>query len=441
MDIESAQSRLDEAPGARLAPPVSATAPSYGSFLANASKQLAASLDYEVTLASAVRVAIPTFADWCAVDILDEDGIVRRLAVAHVDQAKESLGLALAQSRPPTPTASSGVMQVLRSGRPAVLPQLSSDSSPGSTNDAEDLQALRTLGLSSAIIVHMMARDRILGALTFAGAEPRRPYELTDLTLAVELAERCALALDHAHLYRHAQDALERRDAFLATVSHDLKNPLALIAGQAQLLRRVAEREDVLNATRVNQGLGRIETSVARMNGMIDELLDIARLEAGRPLELQRRPMDLVGLARRKVSEYELTTHRHLFRVAAETELVGEWDAARLERVLDNLLGNAIKYTPDGGVITVIVVRDDDETGHWAVLSVRDPGVGIPAVDVQRIFERFQRAGNVGQIRGSGVGLATARQIMEQHGGSISAESVEGGGSTFTIRLPAGSCS
>jgi signal transduction histidine kinase len=109
--------------------------------------------------------------------------------------------------------------------------------------------------------------------------------------------------------------------------------------------------------------------------------------------------------------------------------------------VLDNLLGNAIKYTPDGGVITVIVVRDDDETGHWAVLSVRDPGVGIPAEDVERIFERCQRAGNVGLIRGSGVGLATARQIVAQHGGSISVESVEGGGSTFTIRLPAGSCS
>lgn len=168
--------------------------------------------------------------------------------------------------------------------------------------------------------------------------------------------------------------------------------------------------------------------------------LDIARLELGQPLELKRRPMDLVGLARRKISEYEQTAERHVFRVAAETELVGVWDAARLERVLDNLLGNAIKYTPDGGVITVIVVRDDDETGHWAVLSVRDPGMGIPPVDVQRIFERFQRAGNVGPISGSGIGLAVVRQIVEQHGGTISVESTEGEGSTFTLRLPAGNC-
>jgi signal transduction histidine kinase len=304
------------------------------------------------------------------------------------------------------------------------------------TDNAEDLQVLRELGLGSAIIVPMVARDRMLGALTFAGAEPRRSYELVDLNLAEDLAGRCALAVANARLYRHAQDALQRRDTFLATVSHDLKNPLALIAGQAQLLRRVADREGAPNASRITQGLGRIETTVTRMTGMLDELLDIARLELGYSLELQRRPTDLVGLMRRKVSEYEQTSIRHVFRVAAETELLGVWDSGRLERVLDNLLGNAIKYTPDGGVITVIVVRDDDEQRAWAVLSVRDPGVGIPAADLTRIFDRFQRARNVGLIGGTGIGLSVAREIVEQHGGTISVESIEGHGSTFTVRLP-----
>jgi signal transduction histidine kinase len=254
--------------------------------------------------------------------------------------------------------------------------------------------------------------------------------------LADEFAGRCAIALDNARLYRRSLDALELRDAFLATISHDLKNPLALIAAQSQLLRRVSDRDGEPSASRISQGLGRIEKTVARMTGLIDELLDMARLEAGHRLELQRRSMDLVGLVRRKVSEYEETTDRHLIRVAAETEVRGEWDPTRLERVLDNLLGNAIKYTPDGGVLTVIVVRDDDETGAWAVLSVRDPGVGIPAADLPRVFQRFQRGGNVGRIGGSGIGLAVARQIVEQHGGSISVDSMEGSGSTFTIRLP-----
>jgi len=327
-------------------------------------------------------------------------------------------------------------MQVLRSGRPALLAQLADESLPGSMSYPEDLQTLRALGLGSAMIVPLLARDRLLGALTFAATDSRHPYELADLTLAEEFTSRCALALDNARLYRHALDALERRDALLATVSHDLKNPLALIAGQAQLLRRASDREGGPGPSRISQGLGRIERTIARMAGMLDELLDLARLELGHRLELQRRSMDLVGLVRRKVVEYEETTGRHLIRVAAETALLGEWDSARLERVLDNLLGNAIKYTPDGGVITVIVVRDDDETGAWAVLSVRDPGVGIPAEDVPRIFDRFQRAGNVGRIGGSGIGLAVARQIVEQHGGSISVDSVEGTGSTFTIRLP-----
>jgi signal transduction histidine kinase len=407
----------------------------HASFLADASKQLASSLDYEITVASVARLAIPTLADYCALDILDNDGMVRRLAVAHIDPAKESLGFELAQPGPPSAIASRGVMQVLRSGRPSVL-RLADESAPGSTSDAGDLQALRALGFDSVIIVPMVAGDRMLGALTFAAAEPRRPYELADLTLVEEFADRCALAVDHARLYRQAQDALERRDAYLATVSHDLKNPLALIAGQAQLLRRVAEREGAPSASRVSQGLGRIETTVARMTGMIDELLDVTSLELGHQLELQSRPMDMVGLMRRKVSEYEQTTDRHVFRVAAETDLLGVWDSERLERVLDNLLGNAIKYTPDGGVITVIVVRDDDEPGAWAVVSVRDPGVGIPPADLPRIFDRFQRAGNVGRIAGTGIGLAVARHIVEQHGGNISVESVEGKGSTFTIRLP-----
>jgi signal transduction histidine kinase len=186
----------------------------------------------------------------------------------------------------------------------------------------------------------------------------------------------------------------------------------------------------------VSDGLERIEATVGRMTRMIDELLDVARLEVGRPLELECGRVDLVALVRHRIAEHQQHTGRHFIQQAGEPDLVGEWDAARLERVLDNLLSNAIKYSPEGGIIRVAVIRDEDEEGAWAIVSVRDEGVGIPADDLSRIFEQFQRAQNVGRIGGTGVGLAATQQIVAQHGGSVTVDSQEGSGSTFTVRLP-----
>jgi signal transduction histidine kinase len=163
-------------------------------------------------------------------------------------------------------------------------------------------------------------------------------------------------------------------------------------------------------------------------------VLDAARLQEGRPLELDRRPTDLVALARRAAAECQQTTGRHRIRCEAQVpRLVGRWDAARLERVLGNLLDNAVKYSPGGTEITLTVAR----SGATAVVAVRDRGVGIPAGDLPRVFERFYRGSNVaGRIGGTGLGLAGVKRIVEQHGGTIEVESVEGVGSTFTVRLP-----
>jgi signal transduction histidine kinase len=158
----------------------------------------------------------------------------------------------------------------------------------------------------------------------------------------------------------------------------------------------------------------------------------------GEALALQRQPTDLVSLAQRVTAAQQQSTQRHSIRVeAAVEELVGTWDVNRVARALDNLLGNAVKYSPRGGEIVVTVRREDDAAGRWAVLEVRDPGVGIPEADLPRIFERFHRAGNVAnEIAGSGIGLSSAREVVEQHGGCIAVTSREGEGSTFTVRLP-----
>jgi signal transduction histidine kinase len=228
------------------------------------------------------------------------------------------------------------------------------------------------------------------------------------------------------------------REEFLSALSHDLRTPITSIRGMAQVLLRRVSRMEIPEAARVTEGLKTIEASTGKMSSMITELLDLARLQSGRSLELQRGPVDLVAMARRAVEEYQRTAPGHEIRVDTTLpSLTGEWDAVRLERVLGNLLSNAIKYSPEGGTITVRVQQETGDMETAAILSVQDEGLGVPAADLPHVFERFHRAANVtGRIAGTGIGLAGSRQIVEQHGGAISVESTEGAGSTFTVRLP-----
>jgi signal transduction histidine kinase len=405
------------------------TATRHSTFLAEVSQRLASSLEYKTTLQSVARAAIPDLADWCAVDILGDDGSLARVAVAHADPARETPSRELALLYTPSATALEGVPKVLRTRSPHVIQSVSGASA------SEHVELMRHLGMQSGVVLPLVAHDRTLGALSLGSTAEDR-YWGTLLEAAQDLAGRCAVAIDNARVYRLALDAIELRDTFLATVSHDLKNPLATIRGQAQLLRRTASGENSPLSTRVDDGLRRLEATVDRMTRILDGLLDVTSLELGGRLDLDRQQMDLVDVARRIAAEHQERAGRHFIQVAGEPQLVGQWDLARLERVMDNLLGNAIKYSPDGSVVTVVCVREEDDDGAWAIVSVRDQGVGIPVADLGHIFERFHRARNVGAVRGVGIGLATVRDIVEQHGGTISVESRQGEGSTFTIRLP-----
>ncbi len=264
---------------------------------------------------------------------------------------------------------------------------------------------------------------------------------LTDLAASVmtEIEMRVANA-ENSRLLRQAREAMHARNEFLTSISHDLKNPLAGIKGTAQVLRRRAARMGGADAETIADGLARIDAAATKMSHQISELLDLTFLQVGEPLELDQRPTDLVVLARGVVDEYQSTTETHCIELQTTTpELTGVWDCGRLERVLTNLLSNAIKYSPDGGNIAVNVSRRRGGPTDWAILEVSDEGLGIPAPDLPRIFERFHRAANVaGRIGGTGIGLASARQVVEQHGGAITVASQEGVGSRFTIRLPLG---
>lgn len=260
----------------------------------------------------------------------------------------------------------------------------------------------------------------------------------TRLELSRIRREMDASAQEKARLYKQARDAIRIRDELFSIVSHDLKNPVATIKGFAQLLRRTINRADFPDKEQIVDGLARIDNTATRMTILINELLDIARLQIGRPLDLNLRETELVMLVHQVVNAHQQTTQKHSLTITVDIpEVRGMWDAIRLERVLGNLLTNAIKYSPEGGTIAVSIGHEGDAENGYALLSVQDEGIGIPGEDLPHIFDQFHRAKNVSeQIIGTGLGLASARKIIEQHGGSISVTSQEGGGSTFTIRLP-----
>jgi PAS domain S-box-containing protein len=231
-----------------------------------------------------------------------------------------------------------------------------------------------------------------------------------------------------------AEAAVQLRDAFLATVTHDLRQPLATIQARAQLIDELAsELESHPTVDQIRQWAHGIARTSGKMTIVLQELLDVSRLQIGQPLSLVRRPVDLGELIRRVVGEHAPLDQSRIDICTPAEPIVGWWDETRLERVLHNLVSNALKYSPQGDPVELILRRE----GEQARLEVRDHGIGIPAGDVEHIFEWFHRGANAaGVASGVGLGLAGVRQIVEQHGGSIGVTSEEGRGSTFSVRLP-----
>ncbi|MBI3969760.1 MAG: PAS domain-containing protein [Chloroflexi bacterium] len=231
----------------------------------------------------------------------------------------------------------------------------------------------------------------------------------------------------------------EQRGEFLSIATHDLKNPLAGISGLAQVLQRHLDQSGTIDPDRLHRRLTLIISSAQRVLAQIENISAITRQRADSTVVLRRARCDLAALTRAAIEAHQQTTDRHELRAhLPEHEVVGYWDGAWLGRVLENLLGNAIKYSPGGGTITVtLAVQREENVNARALLTVRDQGLGIPEADRPHIFERYHRAQNVvGRIAGTGIGLAAARQIVELHGGRISVESEEGVGSAFTVTLP-----
>jgi PAS domain S-box-containing protein len=401
--------------------------------LAEAGRVLSSSLDVEATLSQVARLVVPMLADYCYVDVVDERGAIRDVAVAHVDPAREEMLRAMRSRYPPDLGAPSGVAAVLRTGQSELIAALSEDELAATTRDAEHRRLLRTIGPTSRMIVPLAARDQVLGAITFVSARAERRYQADDLALAEALARRAAVAIDNARLYAAAQEAISLREEFLGIAAHELRTPLTTVKGYVQLNRRLLQRP-VLDRDRLAAAQAALERQVGRQVGLIDDLLDVARIQRGQ-LALRPEPVDLVEVARQVLDRFEHAperTPRHRLTLEATAPVAGHWDPDRLDQVLTNLVSNALKYSPDGGAVTVRVAACDGQ----AELTVRDEGLGITPEEQAHLFRPFARGRPAAGIGGVGLGLYIVAQIVARHGGEVAVESRPGTGSAFTIRLP-----
>ncbi len=395
---------------------------------------LADTLDYDEMLSRVAHLGVPEFADWCAAYIVQDDRPTR-LSVVHAECAKEDLLRAIQQRLPVLPDHDNPIGRVLRMGEPLLVAH--AQHALSTIIDEAVKQMLQEVGFCSLLCVPLKARGRMLGALLFVSAQPNVHYNQADLMVAQELAHRAALALDNARLYQEAQLAVQSRDDLFSMVTHDLKNPLTTINGYADVLQRRIKRMDLPDPSRLTEGLTRIRQAGDKMTQQLNELLDTAVIRSGGMLELQRDPLNLVTLVQAICAEQQQVAHNNQVRFeTSDTELMGYFDARRLERVFTNLVTNAVKYSTNNTAVDVVITHQYEQDSDWALIMVQDAGIGIPSADLPHIFDRFQRGSNVGSIKGSGIGLATVASIVEQHGGSVAVESIEGAGTTFIVRLP-----
>ncbi|MPZ23891.1 MAG: PAS domain S-box protein [Dehalococcoidia bacterium] len=399
-------------------------------FLADASSILSSSLNLDETLRRLVSLAVPTLADYCQVYLITE-GVVSRPAGAHTDPSKETL-LEELSSHAVDLESEGRLARVLREGRVDFQPEASAEDIASLTVNPARARLIRRLNPHSFMILPLTSGGKTLGAMYFARSDSSLRYVAADLAMAEETARRAAVAIENARLFEEAERALDLRNQFLSIASHELKTPLTTVKGYTQLLlRRISDTDPALSG----EILGLIDREANRMAEMVNDMLDITRIEHGR-LELERRSFDLNQAVRESVEQVSIALdHQFDFSLEEGTpaiEVVG--DRMRVQQVVTNLLNNAAKYSGERRKALVRLDRRDGE----AIVEVQDLGIGIPGEQQPHVFELFFRGANLlGEHRGGmGLGLYISRSIIEAHGGSIGVASEVGQGSTFHFTLP-----
>lgn len=401
-------------------------------FLAEASSALSRSLDYITTLSEVLHLAVPRLADWAAVDLREDGGPVRRVAVAHVDPAKEPLVRELRQKLSSALDSTHPVSRVMETGRPELREEVTRLEQLFERQDEAHLALLREVGLSSYILVPLGARGRTYGALSFVMGPSGRRYAREDLVVAEDAARRAANAVETAWLFRDAQQTIKTREDLLAIVAHDLRNPLGAIKTSASLLvKQVAPRDEL--SPRALKYTETILRAAQRMEGLIHDLLELASIEGGR-VALTRAPHLATGLVLEAVEMLQPLAQEKSLELSAGPLGDGvrvDCDKDRVLQIFSNLVGNSLKFTPAGGKVRVGVQVE----GDTVCFSVSDTGPGMSEDQLAHLFERYWQARRVPGL-GIGLGLSIAKGLVEAHGGRIWVDSQLGVGTTFYFTLP-----
>ncbi len=402
-------------------------------FLAIASSVLVSSLDYQTTLASLMRLVVPTLADYCFFDRVLPDEALERVVCQNRTSTPQGWVAQMQPFVPPRDRRIDPINEALRTGSVQYIPQVSEEWLQAVALNSDHLQVLRAGQITTWMTIPLVARDRKLGALTLClTATSGRRYTHTDLAMAEELAARAALALDNAQLYRQAQEVNRIKDEFLAVLSHELRSPLNPILGWTKLLRTRK-----LDQATTDRALEVIERNAQLQTQLIGDLLDVSRILRGK-LSLDIASISLVPVIEAAIETVQLAAEAKSIQIQTQLDpQVGfiSGDAGRLQQVFWNLLSNAVKFTPEGGQVEVHL------TQHYSTvqIQVRDTGKGIRPDFLPYVFDHFRQADSTTTrtFGGLGLGLAIVRNLVELHGGIVQVESAgEDQGATFTVRLP-----
>ena len=395
--------------------------------LIEAGRVLASSLDVEATVQAAVRLFIPILADWGVIYLRDGDDSVRVATIGHIDPSAAQAARQMLTRYPSGAALPRAPFRVMHTGQSELTTNIETMIEE-MAQDALHLEVLRSAHLKGAMTVPLTTRGSTIGAISFISAESERVYGPADLALAEELGRRVAMAVDNARLYAEAQAAIRARDDVLGIVAHDLRNPVGTIRMAAELLSELE-----LPAEKRQKHCGIILRAADRMNGLIQDLLVVSSIEAGR-LSIVPDVLDVPPL---------LDEVRDMFRAQVEARLQSllfecstplpkvRADRDRILQVFSNLIGNAVKFTPEGGRITIAVAPAE----HGVRFTVTDTGRGIAADELPHVFDRFWQSKQT-RRGGAGLGLAITKGIVEAHHGTITVSSTPGVGTAFTFTLP-----
>jgi PAS domain S-box-containing protein len=395
------------------------------------SEKLASSLDHELTLHEIAQLIVPVMADYCRIAVQDEQQQIQDVVANHIEPEKIALVRELYEQYKDRVSSTYGLQKLLQTGQPELMSVVTPELvAPLVQENQAVIPIIHALGLTSHMGIPLIARDKVIGAITFSSIQPQRHYTHEDLAFAEELARRIALTLDNAHLYAEAQRAITLRDDFISIASHELRTPVTSLKLYVQVLQKQLSRRGDESLAR---SFAKMDAQLNKLTLLVEDLLNVSRIELGK-LEFQEDWFDLNEVVKETVEQIQSTTSKHRIRIEGKVNQRVWGDKDRIGQVLTNLLTNAVKFSPQADTIIVELTTTQDAV----VVSVQDFGIGIEKEYLNHIFDRFHRVSDPEEktYPGLGIGLYIAHEIIQRHNGTLTVESEKGKGSRFSFTVP-----